>query len=76
MVQKLIFDDIILYAHNKVNKIKTINDWFKPQEEPSSNTQDSNINTSNAIVSIKSTKMEKHEIKIKRNKQTTLDKFF
>jgi DNA polymerase elongation subunit (family B) len=73
MVKKLVFDDIILYAHNKANKIKTIDDWFIPQE---TNTQDNNTNTSNAIVSIKSTKTEHHEIKIKKSKQLKLDAFF
>jgi DNA polymerase elongation subunit (family B) len=76
MVQKLLFDPLIQYARLKSSNSKKIDEWFKPIEE------DNNIPNQTEIVKIekketKETKEKtKHEVKIKKSKQLSLDKFF
>jgi len=65
-VQKLIFDPLIQYAQIKTSRTHTIDEWFKPAEIVS----ESNNNV------IKTKKQETHEIKVKKSKQLSLDKFF
>jgi len=65
MVQKLIFQPLIEYAQMKISNTKTIDEWFKPQAE---------VQEQNQIIKVK--KQENHEIKIKKSKQLSLDKFF
>jgi DNA polymerase elongation subunit (family B) len=69
MVKKLIFQPLIDYANSKVNKVTTIDNWFKPKEVIDTEVKDK-IN--------KDIKVEKpkHEIKVKKNKQLSLDSFF
>jgi DNA polymerase elongation subunit (family B) len=76
MVQKLVFDPLVLYAQLKVSKTKTIDEWFKPQEEPSSNTEQVSVNTVNTMTTIKTVKQDNHNVKIKKSKQMSLDAFF
>lgn len=65
MVQKLIFQPLIDYANSKVNKVATIDNWFKPKEVIETEIH-------------KDVKVEKpkHEIKVKKTKQLSLDSFF
>lgn len=68
MVQKLIFQPLIEYAQMKTSNARTIDEWFKPQE-PTLEDQEQN-----QVITMK--KQENHEIKIKKSKQLSLDKFF
>lgn len=65
MVKKLIFQPLIDYANSKVNKVKTIDNWFKTEELESVEVKEE-------------VKVEKpkHEIKVKKTKQLSLDSFF
>jgi DNA polymerase elongation subunit (family B) len=65
MVQKLVFQPLIEYARMKISNTKTIDEWFKPQAEEQEQNQ---------IIKVK--KQDTHEIKIKKSKQLSLDKFF
>jgi len=65
MVQKLVFQPLIEYAQMKISNTKTIDEWFIPQAE---------VQEQNQIIKVK--KQENHEIKIKKSKQLSLDKFF
>jgi hypothetical protein len=65
MVQKLIFQPLIEYAQMKTSNTRTIDQWFIPQAEEQEQNQ-----------VIKGKKQETHEIKIKKSKQLSLDKFF
>jgi hypothetical protein len=69
MVKKLIFQPLIDYANSKVNKVTTIDNWFKPKEVIETEAKEK-IN--------KDIKVEKpkHEIKVKKTKQLSLDSFF
>jgi len=65
MVKKLIFQPLIDYANSKVNKVNTIDKWFKPNE----------IVTTDEVKETKTEeKKEKlnHEVKIKKITQTKL----
>lgn len=68
MVQKLIFQPLIEYAQIKANNSRTIDEWFKPQE--------SILEEENQNQVIKMKKQENHEIRVKKTKQLSLDKFF
>jgi len=65
MVQKLIFQPLIDYANSKVNKVATIDNWFKAEEVIETEVKEK----------IKVEK-PKHEIKVKKTKQLSLDSFF
>jgi DNA polymerase elongation subunit (family B) len=69
MVQKLVFQALIEYAQIKASNSRTIDEWFKPVDTTSANAESS-------IEPIKAKKQEKHEIKIKKSKQLSLDGFF
>ena len=64
MVQKLVFEPIIQYARLKASNVKTIEQWFKSEPEEQREMQN------------KIKKQETHEIKVKKCKQLSLDKFF
>ena len=68
MVQKLIFQPLIEYAQIKANNSRTIDEWFKPQEPI--------LEEENQTQVIKMKKQENHEIRVKKTKQLSLDKFF
>ena len=75
MVQKLIFDPLTNYARIKSSNVKTIDEWFKPVEPAAAAIADvaeNGAGNSNSASNVKS----KHEIKIKKSKQMTLDSFF
>ena len=65
MVKKLIFQPLIDYANTKINKVKTIDNWFKTEELEGVEVKEE-------------VKVEKpkHEIKVKKTKQMSLDSFF
>ena len=65
MVQKLIFQPLIDYANSKVNKVATIDNWFKAEEV---------IETE--VKEIIKVEKPKHEIRVKKTKQMSLDSFF
>ena len=65
MVQKLIFQPLINDANSKVNKVKTIDNWFKSEEL---------IETE--VKEIVKVEKPNHEIKVKKTKQLKLDSFF
>jgi DNA polymerase elongation subunit (family B) len=62
MVQKIIFQPLIDYANSKVNKLNTIDKWFKPNE----NLQSEEVKEEKKI------EKPNHEITIKKLKQTKL----
>jgi hypothetical protein len=66
MVQKLIFQPLIDYANSKVNKVNTIDNWFKAEEL-------SETELKEEIIKVEK---PKHEIKVKKTKQLSLDSFF
>jgi len=66
MVQKLIFQPLIDYANSKVNKVATIDNWFKAEE----------LNEAEVKEEDKKGEKPKHEIKVKKTKQMSLDSFF
>lgn len=68
MVQKLVFQPLIEYAQMKTSNARTIDEWFKPQE--------SILEEDNQNQVIKMKKQENHEIRVKKTKQLSLDKFF
>jgi hypothetical protein len=68
MVQKLVFQPLIEYAQMKTSNARTIDEWFKPQE--------SILEEDNQNQLIKMKKQENHEIRVKKTKQLSLDKFF
>jgi len=79
MVQKLLFDPLIQYARLKASNSKKIDEWFKPIEE------DNNIGIQTEIEKKEKTETKetketkektKHEVKIKKSKQLSLDSFF
>ena len=72
MVQKLIFQPLIDYAKLKVNKVNTIDNWFKLEEIDDNINEQDNIK---AKIEVKAEK-PKHEIKVKKTKQLSLDSFF
>ena len=67
MVQKLIFDPLLQYSRIKASNGKTIDEWFKPQEQ-------NNLEQPQSTIQPK--QKANHEIKIKKSKQLSLDKFF
>ena len=75
MVQKLIFQPLIDYAHLKVSNVKTLNSWFSQIDNPIKNTIE-NPNTNIEVKEEKKVEKPKHEIKVKKNKQLNLDSFF
>lgn len=66
MVKKLIFQPLIDYANTKINKVKTIDNWFKTEE----------VNEIEVKEEDKKVEKSKHEIKVKKTKQMSLDSFF
>ena len=68
MVKRLIFDNLIDYANSKVNKIKTIDNWFKPEEIDDKGNEQNEVKAK--------VEKPKHEIKVKKTKQLSLDSFF
>ena len=64
MVQKLLFQPLIDYAESKVNKITTLDQWFTSNKEEE------------IIEKKEKTEKPKHEIKVKKTKQMSLDSFF
>jgi hypothetical protein len=72
MVQKLIFQPLIDYAYSKVNKVQTLDSWFLPIE--TNNTIE--IKEDKDIDENKKVEKTKHEVKVKKTKQMSLDAFF
>jgi len=68
MVKRLIFDNLIDYANSKINKVKTIDNWFKPEEIDDKGNEQDEIKAK--------VEKPKHEIKVKKTKQLSLDSFF
>jgi len=66
MVQKLIFQPLIDYANSKVNKVATIDNWFKAEEVIETEVKEE----------VKKGEKPKHEIRVKKTKQMSLDSFF
>jgi DNA polymerase elongation subunit (family B) len=66
MVKKLIFQPLIDYANSKVNKVATIDNWFKAEE----------LSETEVKEEVKKGEKPKHEIKVKKTKQMSLDSFF
>ena len=66
MVHKLIFQPLIEFAQIKASNARTIDEWFKPQQPEEQEPEQV----------IKMKKQENHEIKVKKTKQLSLDKFF
>lgn len=66
MVQKLIFQPLIEYAQLKASNSRRIDEWFQPQQTESQE--------NNQVIKMK--KQENHEIRVKKTKQLSLDKFF
>jgi len=66
MVQKLVFQPLIDYAHMRSLNTTTIDKWFKPAND--------SINEQDDVIKMK--KQEIHEIRVKKTKQLSLDKFF
>ena len=66
MVKKLIFQPLIDYANTKINKIKTIDNWFKTEELESVEVKEE----------VKKVEKPNHELKVKKTKQMSLDSFF
>jgi len=66
MVKKLIFQPLIDYAISKVNKVSTLDNWFKTEE----------LNETELKEEVKKVEKPKHEIKVKKTKQMSLDSFF
>jgi DNA polymerase delta subunit 1 len=64
MVKKLIFQQLIDYAESKVNKIKTLDTWINSNQEE------------DIIEKKEKVEKPKHEIKVKKTKQMSLDSFF
>ena len=63
MVQKLLFQPLIDYAESKVNKTTTLDQWFTSNKEE-------------IIEKKEKAEKPKHEIKVKKTKQMSLDSFF
>ena len=79
MVQKLIFQPLIDYAHLKVSNVKTLDSWFSQIDNPIENTIENTIENPNTNIEVKEEKKvekPKHEIKVKKTKQMSLDAFF
>ena len=74
MVQKLIFQPLIDYAKLKVNKVNTIDNWFKLEEINDKDNEKDKVHEKQKV----EVKVEKpkHEIKVKKTKQLSLDSFF
>ena len=66
MVKKLIFKPLIDYANSKVNKVNTLDNWFKTEE----------LSETEVKEEVKKVEKPKHEIKVKKTKQMSLDSFF
>ena len=66
MVKKLIFQPLIDYANSKVNKVNTLDNWFKTEE----------LSETEVKEEVKKVEKPKHEIKVKKTKQMSLDSFF
>ena len=64
MVQKLIFQPLIDYAESKVNKTTTLDQWITSNQEE------------DIIEKKEKAEKPKHEIKVKKSKQMSLDSFF
>ena len=69
MVQKLIFQPLVEYAQSKLRDTKSLDNWFSPMED---------ISVSENCAGNKTIKKEKskHEVKVKKTKQMSLDAFF
>jgi DNA polymerase elongation subunit (family B) len=81
MVQKLIFQPLIDYAHLKVSNVKTLDSWFSQIDNPIENSIENSIENTieNSNIEVKEEKKvekPKHEIKVKKTKQMSLDAFF
>ena len=66
MVKKLIFQPLIDYANSKVNKVNTLDNWFKTEE----------LSETEVKEEVKKVEKPKHELKVKKTKQMSLDSFF
>jgi DNA polymerase elongation subunit (family B) len=69
MVKKLIFQPLIDYANTKINKVKTIDNWFKTEEVEG-------MEVKEEVKEEVKVEKPKHEIKVKKTKQMSLDSFF
>lgn len=79
MVQKLIFDPLIQQARIKASNIKTIDEWFKPLDGDGNRDGNSDSSVVEQVLPLpQRVKKEQtvHEVKIKKSKQLSLDKFF
>ena len=65
MVKKLIFQPLIDYANTKVNKVCTLDNWFKTND----------VNVIERKEEVTKVEKPKHEIKVKKTKQLSLDIF-
>ena len=65
MVKKLIFQPLIDYANTKVNKVCTLDNWFKTDD----------VNVIERKEEVTKVEKPKHEIKVKKTKQLSLDIF-
>jgi len=75
MVQKLIFQPLVEYAQSKLRDTKSLDNWFSPIENDLGNVNNvskANISGNETIKKEKS----KHEVKVKKTKQMSLDAFF
>ena len=69
MVKKLIFQPLIDYANSKVNKVNTLDNWFKTEEVIEEEVKAE-------VKEVIKVEKPKHEIKVKKTKQLSLDSFF
>jgi DNA polymerase elongation subunit (family B) len=69
MIKKLIFQPLIDYANSKVNKVNTLDNWFKTEEVIEEEVKAE-------VKEVIKVEKPKHEIKVKKTKQLSLDSFF
>ena len=66
MVQQLIFEPLLQHSRIQASNNKTIDNWFKPVKSTDNQILDNIIEPEKVL----------HQIKVKKNKQLSLDKFF
>ena len=82
LIKKMIFDEVLNFAHNKINKINTMDNYFKKTENKSKM-----IEKQDKITEIKDTKQNNVKVKkekkkkervitIKKLKQSSINEFF
>ena len=75
MVQKLIFQPLVEYAQSKLRDTKSLDNWFSPIENDLGNVNSISKDNISGNEPIKKEK-SKHEVKVKKTKQMSLDSFF